>query len=192
MEGSRFRIVVALVLAISLSSPPPAGAATGARIADLSITNSLDDLLVSLTVRDAFSPRMEEAVFSGVPTSFSFFVVLTEIRTLWANRTVADATLTHTIKYNNIRRNFSIQRSWAEGEGELFVSSFEEARRLMLEIEGFPVAALDRLKSGGRYELRAKAKLGKISLPFYLHHLLIMASLWAFETDWHRIEFVYE
>jgi NADPH-dependent ferric siderophore reductase len=192
MGSSRVRVVVALAFTVWLLLPRPALAVRGARVSDISITNSLNDLLVSLTVRDAFSPRMREAVFSGVPTTFSFFIILTENRTFWADRTVADVTLTHTLKYNSLRRVFSVQRSWADTEGELFVSSFDEARRLMSEIEGFPLIPLDELQEGRRYELRAKAKLSKITLPFYLHHLLIMASLWAFETDWHRIEFVYE
>lgn len=192
MGSSRLRVVVALAFTVWLLLPRPALAVRGARVSDISITNSLNDLLVSLTVRDAFSPRMREAVFSGVPTTFSFFITLTETRTFWADRTVADVTLTHTLKYNSLRRVFSVQRSWADTEGELFVSSFDEARRLMSEIEAFPLISLDALQEGRRYELRAKAKLSKITLPFYLHHLLIMASLWAFETDWHRIEFVYE
>ena len=192
MERSRIRIIVVLLFAASILFPPPARAVQGARLSDISVTNGRTDLRVSLTVRDAFSPKMEEAVFSGVPTSFTFFVTLNETRTLWADRTVADVTLTHTIKYNSLRRVFAIERSWAETEGELFVSSFDEARRLMSEIDGFALAPLDQLKEGRRYVLRAKAKLSKITLPFYLHHLLVMASLWAFETDWHRIEFVYE
>lgn len=192
MGRSRIRIIIACVLTTFLLAPPPAVAVQGARLSDISITNSRTDLRVSLTVRDAFSPKMQEAVFSGVPTSFSFFITLTETRALWADRTVADVTLTHTVKYNSLRRVFAIERSWAETEGELFVSSYDEARRLMSEIDGFSVVPLDQLKKGRRYVLRAKAKLSKITLPFYLHHLLIMASLWAFETDWHQIEFVYE
>jgi NADPH-dependent ferric siderophore reductase len=188
----RSRIIIVFVLAAVLLAPPPAGAVRGARLSDISITNSRTDLRVSLTVRDAFSPKMEEAVLSGVPTSFTFFVTLTETRAFWADRTVADVALTHTVKYNSLRRIFAIERSWAETEGELFVSSYDEARRLMSEIDGFSVVPLDRLKKGRRYVLRAKAKLSKITLPFYLHHLLVMASLWAFETDWHQIEFVYE
>ncbi|NQT10914.1 MAG: DUF4390 domain-containing protein, partial [Desulfobacteraceae bacterium] len=41
------------------------------------------------------------------------------------------------------------------------------------------------------YQIRAKAELGKLTLPFYLHYILFFVSLWDVETDWYTIDFIY-
>ena len=69
--------------------------------------------------------------------------------------------------------------------------SFEEAQKWMAEIDGLKVVSLSKLEKGQRYQLGAKAELNKMTLPFYLHHVLFFVSLWDFETDWHSIDFIY-
>ncbi len=162
----------------------------GARLTDISITNSQNDLLLYMKVSGAFEGKIEKAIISGVPTTFSFFITLEEVRRFWTDRTVSEVALTHTIKYNNLKKEFLIRRSWDQ-DRVISVRSIEEARKLMTEIDGFRLAPLDRLEKGARYQISAKAKLSKITLPFYLHYIMLMASLWDFETDWHTVTFTY-
>lgn len=164
--------------------------ALAARLTDIVITNSKEDLLISLKVEGAFAGEIENAITSGVPTTFSFFLAIEEVRRFWTDKAVAEAALTHTIKYNNLKNEYRIIRSW-EGETPILAVTFEEARKLMTEIAGYRLTKLDKLVKGRRYQLRAKAKLSKITLPFYFHYILLMASAWEFETDWYTIEFVY-
>lgn len=166
--------------------------ATGrpAKLTDIVITNSKDDLLISLKVEGAFAGEIKKAIGSGVPTTFSFFLSIEEVRRIWPDKVIAEAALTHTIKYNNLKNEYQIVRSW-EAETPILAVTFEEAQKLMTEITGFRLTTLDKLEKGRRYQLRAKAKLSKITLPFYFHYILLMASAWEFETDWYTIEFVY-
>lgn len=164
--------------------------AAGASLTDFYITNTRSDLLLYLRVEGAFTAPIEKAIYSGVPTTFSFYITLDQRRTLWADRTVADITLTHTVKYNNLKREFHIRRSWA-GEEEIVTHSLEEAKKVMTEISGISVIAMDELEQGESYRIKAKAKLSKMTLPLYLHYLLMMASMWEFETDWYAIDFDY-
>ncbi|WP_420828274.1 DUF4390 domain-containing protein [Desulfonema limicola] len=161
-----------------------------ARLTDMSVTNSQDHILVYLNVRDAFTEKIQKIIISGVPTTFSFFITLDEIRTIWINKTLSEVTLTHTIKYNTLKNVFTIQRSWKD-EKPLTVRTLEEARKIMTEIDAFKIIPISQLDKGSRYRVRAKAKLSKMTLPFYLHYILIMASKWEFETDWHTIDFDY-
>ncbi len=165
--------------------------AQAARLNEVSVTNSPEALLVYVKLQDAFSGEIRKAVFSGVPTTFSFYITLHEVRTFWSNRTLADLVLTHTIKYNNLKNEFVVKRSW-ENDTPHQVRSFEEARRLMTEISGLGLISIGTLVRGERYRVSAKARLSKINLPFYLHYLLLITSHWEFETDWHSIEFDYE
>jgi hypothetical protein len=53
------------------------------------------------------------------------------------------------------------------------------------------IVPLAQLQKGQQYQVRAKAKLSKLTLPFYLHYVLFFVSLWDFETDWYTIDFIY-
>ena len=167
-----------------------AAQAQEARLKDIIVTNTRDDLLVYLTVEGAFNEQMREAIASGVPTTFRFFVSLYEDRKLWFDRKIADIKVTHTIKYDNLKREYSIQRSWAEGDPKT-THAFTEARELMSEIDHLHIIPLSRLERGKLYQIRAKAGLSKLKLPLNLQYALFFVSLWNFETDWYTVSFIY-
>lgn len=189
MAFSRHRnigVIFVLVLMLQL----PTAVVRGAVIADFSVTNSREDLLLYLKVKDAFTKPIRDAVASGLPTTFSFFIILEEVRRFWANQTLVEETLTHTIKYSNLKKEFVVTRSWEE-EAPVPLKTIEEAQERMTRIDGFKVLRLDRLRKGNTYRIQAKAKLSRMNLPFYLRTIMVMASMWEFETDWHTIEFTY-
>ena len=157
---------------------------------DIIVTNTRDDLLVYLNVEGAFREKMQAAILSGVPTTFSFFITLFKARNLWFDKKIADIKVTHTVKYNNLKKEFVVKRSWENGE-PLVTQSFEEVKKLMTEIDSLKIAPLSGLEKGLNYQIRAKAELSKLTLPFYLHHVFIFLSLWDFETGLYTIDFIY-
>ena len=161
-----------------------------AKLTDIIVTNTRDDLLVYMNVEGAFREKMQTAVLSGVPTTFSFFITLFKARNLWFDKKIADIKVTHTVKYNNLKKEFMVKRSWEDGE-PLVTQSFTEVKELMTEIDSLKVAPLSALEKGLNYQIRAKAELSKLTLPFYLHRVFIFLSLWDFETDLYTIDFTY-
>lgn len=161
-----------------------------ARLTDIIVTNTQDDLLVYLNVEGAFREKMKTAILSGVPTSFSFFVSLYRVRTLWFDEKINDIMVTNTVKYDNLKEEFTIKRSW-ENSGPRVSKSFDEAKKLITEIDGLKIVPLKQLEKDQRYQLRTKAELSKVTLPYYLHYVLFFVSLWDFETDWYTIDFTY-
>ncbi len=164
--------------------------AQDAKLTNIIVTNSHEDLLIYLTVEGAFKDKMKKAVLSGVPATFSFFAALYRVRNLWIDEKIADIKTTHTIKYDNLKQEFSISRS-RENSGTIVTKSFREAQKLMAEIDSLKIVPLWKLEKGGKYQIRAKAELSKLTLPFYLHYILFFVSLWDFETDWYTIDFIY-
>ena len=189
MKPSLNRKACALILAILLVVQNLAYA-QDARLTDIIVTNTRDDLLVYLTVEGAFREKMNNAILSGVPTTFSFFISLYQERNLWLDKEVADIKITHTLKYNNLKKEFVVKRSWENGD-PLVMQSFDEARELMTEIDSLKIVPLRMLEKGRRYQIRAKAELSKLTLPYSLHYVLFFVSLWDFETDLYTIDFVY-
>jgi hypothetical protein len=161
-----------------------------ARLTRITVSNTRDDLLLYFTLEGAFTEKMQEAIISGVPASFSFYITLHRVRNLWLDREIADIKLTHTIKFNNLKKEYTIKRSWKE-EDPIVTQSYQEAQRLMTEVDSLKVYPLKGLNKGNQYQIRAMAEVSKMTLPFYLHYVLLFVSFWDFETDWYTIDFIY-
>ncbi|KJS29484.1 MAG: hypothetical protein VR64_20125 [Desulfatitalea sp. BRH_c12] len=180
---------LALIL-VGLLALPPLSFAQNAKLTNIIVTNTQDDLLLYLSVKNAFPPEIEETIKSGVPAAFSFYINLYQVRSFWPDKEVVELDVTHLIKYDNLKKEYMVTRSW-EGERPTAVESFEEAQMLMTEIDAMAIASLQLLEKNKQYQIRAKAKLSKLTLPFYLHYVLFFVSLWDFETDWYTIDFIY-
>ncbi|MBC2711997.1 MAG: DUF4390 domain-containing protein [Desulfosarcina sp.] len=190
MNRSGQRVTGFLVLGILLLSIHGLAMAKDAKLTNIIVTNTRDDLLVYLSVDGAFTKKMEDAVKSGVPASFSFFVNLYRTRGMWFDKKMADLINTHTIKYNSLRKEYAVSRSW-DSNSPVVVQSFDAAKKLMTEIDSLKVIPLGLLEKGKQYQIQAKAKLSRVTLPYYLHYVLFFLSLWDFETDWYTIDFIY-
>ncbi len=164
--------------------------ASEARLTDIIVTNTRDDLLVFLNVEGAFNDKIKKAVLTGVPTTFFFYITLYQPRNIWFDKKIADIKITHRIKYNSLKKKFVVTRSWEKDKSSV-TQSFEEAQKLMAEIDSLTIISLGSLQKGSQYQIRAKAELGKLTLPFYLHYILFFVSLWDVETDWYTIDFIY-
>lgn len=169
---------------------PRGTVAEEAALTDIIVTNTRDDLLLYLTVEGAFREKMKQAILSGVPATFSFLITLDVARSMWMDKEIVNLKVSHTIKYNNLKKEFVVKKSW-DHEKPLVTQSFEEAQKWMTQIDGLKVVSLSKLEKGKQYQLNAKAELNKLTLPFYLHHVLFFISLWDFETDWYAIDFLY-
>ena len=191
MISSRKRATLfVILLLILLFVVPHAGFAQDAILTNITVSNTRDDLLLYLNLEGAFREEMKNAILSGVPATFSFFAKLNRTRNFWFDQTIADIEVTHTIVYDNLKKEFTIKRSWKEDNPEI-TKSFKEAQKWMTEINSLKLIPLSRLKKGEQYQLRVKAEVSKKTLPFYLHYILFFVSLWDFETDWYAIDFIY-
>jgi len=189
MKSKGKRIVVWILTGLLLAMPARSFA-LDAVLSNIIVTNTRDDLLLYLTVLNAFPPEIEETIHSGVPAAFSFYINLYRVRNFWPDREITEIEVTHTIKYDNLKKEYIVTRSWEDNQ-PLAVKSFEEAKKLMTEIDSLAIVSLDKLEKDKQYQIRTKAKLSKLTLPFYLHYVLFFVSLWDFETDWYTIDFIY-
>jgi len=92
---------------------------------------------------------------------------------------------------NNLKNEFVITRS-EDGGKQIVVTSLPEAKKAMAEVENLNIARLQALEKNHRYQVRIKAELSRITLPFYLHYVFrFFLFLWDFETDWYATDFMY-
>jgi len=74
------RKMIGLVLCSLILLQPVLVSAQDAKLKDIIVTNTRDELLIFLTVEGAFREKMETAISSGVPAAFSFFINLYRVR----------------------------------------------------------------------------------------------------------------
>jgi hypothetical protein len=161
-----------------------------AALEDIVVTNTRDSLLVYFTVTNCFTDEIVEAIENGISTSFLFFINLHEKNDLWWDREVESLTITHEVKYDNLRKVYTVRRSNGE-ETVIHAAGFEEARKFMSEIVGAKLADLSSLEKGKKYKVSMMAQLDKVELPFALHHIFFFVKLWDFKTPWYNMEFIY-
>jgi hypothetical protein len=190
MHKKNILIKILCYLLIGVFILPGTVVAQEAALNNIIINNTRDDLLLYLEVAGAFREKMKNAIMNGVPASFSFYVILYRDRGFWMDEKITDIHITHTMKYDNLKKEYTVLRSWAP-DSQVKTKSFGEAQKLMSEIKGMHVVSLARLTKGTRYQIKAKAELSKVTLPLYLHYVLFFMSLWDFETDWYTIDFTY-
>ena len=186
-----FRTLSSFLLALALfwGSAHPA-LAQNATIEELIVTNSSTDLLLFLTVNNAFTKQMEEGIRNGIPATFSFYVKLERKRNTWLNQKLVSLKFDHTLSYDTLKEEYAIVRS--ELGGQTFrTKSLVEAKKAMAQLNGLTIFPLKSLIPEAEYLLMVKATLAEKTLPLYLHYVIPFWSLWDFETDWYTVEFRY-
>ena len=186
MRGLK-RLLLIMILWVSWAVP---AMAKEAYLSDFVVTNTRDHLLVYFKVNNCFTPEMNNAIESGIETSFTFFIQLYEKRNLIWDKKIADLEVNHSIKYDSLKKIYTVRFS-ENNNREVPARTFEEAKKLMAEILALKVLPMHQLKKGKHYQLQMMAQLDRIRLPFHLHYVLFFLSLWDFETDWYAVDFRY-
>ncbi|MCZ7582955.1 MAG: DUF4390 domain-containing protein [Deltaproteobacteria bacterium] len=184
-----FRRVTALLLAfVALSLPAVAFAKGNARVVEGRGWQSGQAYLVSFRVEGAFTPDMEEAIRSGIPTSFTYFFRVFRYVPGWIDENVFEFQVRRTVHYDNIRDTFTVLLG-EKGE-TITVKNFNEAKSLMTAFNEMPVSVLSAFSREDAYYIKVKAQMEKIDIPFPfgLDFLFFFTTIWDFETSWTRIE----
>lgn len=190
MRSKSTWILLTTILVLNFVVPYNILADNHAILANIKLANTRDDLLTYFDVRNAFTEKITQAVQNGVPTTFSFYVSLYKTSDTWFDKRIADIQVKSMVKYNSLKQEYTVTRPWKENK-PLVTNNFDQAKAWMTEIDNLSVLALDELTKGEKYQIRIKAELDRVTLPFFLHRVFFFVSFWDFETDWYLLNFTY-
>ena len=157
---------------------------------DITITSSNTHLLLFGVIKNDKHNELEEALHSGIPMQFRFFIELFRTRENWPDEELIATEFTHTLKYDTLKEQYQLETEEQKNRTHTY-KNLDEAMQTMNDINGFKVIELKKLKPDSSYELRMKAELLEKTLPMNLHYVIPFISMWNLETDWHTIEFTY-
>jgi len=152
-------------------------------IKEVSVKGSNGVWKVGFFIENCFTEKMDEAIQTGIKTVFTFYIHLYQKRKLWRNRKIASMQFQHSIQYDPIRGEYLVTSE--ENHSSQTTSNLEEAKRWMARVEELEIRPSSQVKPGVPTELRIKAELDPVKLPFHLEYLFFFVSLWDFETKWH-------
>ncbi|TFG93811.1 MAG: DUF4390 domain-containing protein [Syntrophobacterales bacterium] len=179
-----------LILLLCIFLLPVKSFSAEATVTDLLISNTSDNLLVYLKLENCFTEKMEEAILAGIPTTFTFILELYRERRWWFDKKISLLEVSHATKYDNIKKILYVLYT-EDGKEPAQFKEFSEAKIAMSELNGITFTPLKQLTKGESYYLRVKAKLEEVRLPLHLEYVFFFVSLWDFDTDWARQDFVY-
>ncbi|MBW2146461.1 MAG: DUF4390 domain-containing protein [Deltaproteobacteria bacterium] len=180
--------IVLLLLQIPLFSL--AANCQEASIEYIILTNDETDLILYFSVVDCFSPKLEQAILNGLPVTFRFHVDLYKKRSFWYDKLLESSQISHSMEYDLLKKEFHVTLEERKSINHT-TRDFQEAKRLMADVDRFSVIPMEQLEKNQGYYLRIRAKLAPIRLPFYLDFFLFFVPKWEFETKWFVKEFIY-
>ena len=172
--GGRKAAAALLLLALSL-----AALAAGPYVKGLSWRYQESHLCVSFGVGDALNrPDLKEAILSTRPVTLTFTVEVQRHRTLWKNKTIARKTLSHTVRYDTLTRQYTLETVVDDvATDQRVVDSWEEMQQYMENVQDLRVTSVANLEpSEGGYTVRARALVQTDFVLFIIP--------WDVETPW--------
>lgn len=166
--------------------PLPNALAQEIKFTDILITNNVGQILIYARSTNCFTKSTEAAILAGVPTTLTFYIDFMQTRPYWWDKRLSRRIIKHTIKYDNIEKNFHISSDNGQHESATF-QSFESAKRAMTQLNGaslYPFRALAKDKS---YYLKMKAAIkDQPHLPLQMDYLSFFTSFCDFGMGWQR------
>jgi len=143
------------------------------------------DILLSAEFRFALTPALEQALEKGVPLYFTTDFELSRTRVLWFPEKVAEWSITYRVSYSSLTRQYRV----ASGPlGQTF-ESLDDVQRFIGHVASRPVARVDELTKGVRYEAAVRVKLDVNQLPKPFQVNALASREWQLSSDWHRFGF---
>lgn len=177
-----------ILMALScLIAPPTSQAADEPFIQRVIVTNTTTDLLVYFDVDGAFaSEEIRQAVFAGIPTTFTYQIELIETRRVRRDATIIRLEVKRTIKYDPVAQKFTVTDRGHSGETTT-TNDWSWAQQLMTDVSGLRIIPLAAIERGATYRLRIRALIHKPKLPPVLSLIFFFVPLGDIETEWYEV-----
>ena len=158
-------------------------AALGAEVGDLIINSARGHLLLSAKIRDVITEDVQVTPTDKLSATVVFSIGLYQVSRFWFDKKIAHQTATNTIKYDPLKKEYSLIRSWDSGP-PLVIGALQQARHLTTEVKDLKLTPLARLEKGRNYQIRVQAVCQD-------QNAVIFSPPGCFNTDWYTIDFTF-
>jgi hypothetical protein len=148
--------LAALTALAALACGVAAAAAQSLRVTPLALHGRV---LVSFTLTGGYTEEIRAAIRSGLPTTISYDVELRRGATFWFDRTLGSATVSVTVKFDNLTRRYQVSRAHdGNVEWSTTTEAEDDVRRSMTEFDRLALFSTASLEPNAEYYLRVRAQ----------------------------------
>ena len=133
----------------------------------------------------ALTPALEQALEKGIPLYFVIEFELLRKRPLWFPEKVAQWSITYRVSYSSLTRQYRVSSGPL---GQTF-ESLADVQRFLGHVSSRPVARVEELVKGARYEAAVRERLDVNQLPKPFQVNALASREWQLSSDWHRFDF---
>ena len=115
-------------------------------------------ILVSFSLANGLTRERRQAIDSGLPATITYVVELRRPEALWFDGTIASATVTATVRFDNLTRQHQLSRT-VDGRGEepRVSEDEDEVRHWLTEFDRLPLFTTAALEANAVYYVRVRA-----------------------------------
>ena len=115
-------------------------------------------VLVTFELSDGYTEEVRAAIQSGLRTTFTYTVDLRVEVPAWTDRTIQTVTVNNIVKYDNLTRRHTIERT-LDGRVDLSKVTDNEAlvRQFMTGFQRLPLFRTSKLEANREYYVRVRA-----------------------------------
>jgi hypothetical protein len=185
MFNPRLRLIALLVAFCTLCMAVPA-AASGIEVRAATLESTDDGYAVHADFDVDLTPRVEEALNSGVSLYFVVEFELIRPRWYWFDQRTVVSRLQYRLTYHALSRQY---RLWTGTFHQPF-ASLSEALRVLGRVRSWHVLELNQVEIGQRYETAVRMQLDQTQLPRPFQLSALTSREWTMESAWLRFPFM--
>jgi hypothetical protein len=169
-----------MVVLASMTAPPARAEEIELRTASLRATE--EGLVLDAEFAFELTPRLAEAVASGVPLYFRIDFELTRPRWYWFDETTASRRLQRRLSYHALSRQYRLSTGLLQQN----FATLEEALNVLKRVRNWLVVDRTVSLSGGDYEAAVRMRLDTSLLPKPFQLSALTSRDFQLESPWHR------
>ena len=147
---------------------------------DFVISAEKDKITLSLRVANPFDHEIKSLLLNGVSQKIALSIKVKVSRfnlfLVKFNREVKDVTYTHKIKYDNLKKLFTV--SGITNSKTVETTSYKEAVQLATRFENITLLQGNQIERDRNCQVEASTEIRKVRLPFHLEYLFFFMSAW--------------
>ncbi len=166
-----------------LLSPTPE-ARSSPQIQDLLVETRDGSLFVSARLRSGFQKKTVEDIHNGIPKNFYYYFVLHKKEKRWFDEELLSKTIRYTVKYDTLKKHYTVTRTDDQNTTETTVSEFEAMKEMVTRIKHQKLTTLEGLNKTDHLYVSVKSQMQAVKRPFYVDYFLFFIPFLEIDTPW--------
>jgi len=185
LSGPRRRGLAALLLILIAMLAPGRASADSIAVKSAELRAEEDAYVLNADFEFSINPTLEEALQKGVPLYFDLELEISRPRWYWFDQKVLAYSAQYRISFNALTRQYRVTTGLL---GQTF-DELDEVEHLLSRVTSRPVARLDQLEKGTRYEIALRLHLDSSLLPKPFQVNALTSREWSLASEWRRWSF---